>query len=286
MSRLISRSPVVAGTFYSDDPAVLRHEIEGYLAQAKAPVGEGLEPFALVVPHAGYCFSGAVAAEAYRLIKGQDFDLVIVVAPTHHHYFTGASIYSVGNYTTPLGEVEVDRELAAELIASYQEIDFIPEAHRFEHSLEVQLPFLQVALGDFTLLPIIMGQQGWSQALNLAEIVAGLAIDRRLLLVASSDLSHFHSALKADQLDRKIVESVSAFDPAAFWTLIENHQAEACGAGPLLSVMLAAQKIGADRAQILTYRHSGEVCGDNSRVVGYMSAAFYDSRQLSVVSRQ
>ncbi|MCD6429659.1 MAG: AmmeMemoRadiSam system protein B [Deltaproteobacteria bacterium] len=275
MSGSILRPPAVAGTFYSDDPVILRREIEGYLAQAKASVIENSEPLALVVPHAGYSFSGAVAADAYRLIEGQNFDLVVVVAPTHHHYFAGVSIYSAGNYMTPLGEVEVDRELAAELIIKYPEIDFIPEAHRFEHSLEVQLPFLQVALGDFTLLPMIMGQQGWSQALKLAEIMAGLATSRRLLLIASTDLSHFHSAVKADQLDRRIVEAVAAFDPVAFWSLIENHRAEACGAGPLLSVMLAAQKIGADRAQILTYRHSGEVCGDYSRVVGYMSAAFF-----------
>ena len=176
---------------------------------------------------------------------------------------------------TPLGEVKVACDLAAELIADSYEINFVPEAHRFEHSLEVQLPFLQVALGDFTLLPMIMGQQGWSQAQKLAEIVAKLAVGRRLLLIASTDLSHFHNAAKADELDQRIVKAVAAFDPAAFWSLIDNRQAEACGAGPLLSVMLAAQKIGADRAEILTYRHSGEICGDYSRVVGYLSAAFF-----------
>ena len=275
MNNGILRPPVVAGTFYTDDPLALRSEIEGYLAQAKVIAIDDLEPLALVVPHAGYSFSGAVAADAYRLIEGCKFDLVVVVAPTHHHYFDGISIYNAGNYMTPLGEVEVDRELAAELISKYPEISFVSEAHRFEHSLEVQLPFLQVVLGNFRLLPMIMGQQGWSQALKLAEIVAQLAVGRRLLLVASSDLSHFHNAVEAQELDQQIVKTVAAFDPAAFWSLIENRQAEACGAGPLLSVMLAAQNIGADRAQILTYRHSGEVCGDNSRVVGYMSAAFY-----------
>ena len=275
MGSTILRPPAVAGTFYSDDPLVLRREIEGYLAQAKTSKITAQEPVALVVPHAGYSFSGAVAADAYRLIKGRKFDLVVIVAPTHHHYFDGVSIYSAGNYMTPLGEVEVARELAAELISSHQEIDFVPEAHRFEHSLEVQLPFLQVALGDFILLPMIMGQQGWSQAQKLAEIVAQLAVGRRLLLIASTDLSHFHNAVEADQLDQRIVKAVAAFDPVAFWSLIESHQAEACGAGPLLSVMLAAQKIGAERAQIITYRHSGEICGDYSRVVGYLSAAFF-----------
>ncbi len=273
MNRSVLRPPAVAGTFYSDNPQILRADIRGYLDQAQAPVVKS-RPLALVAPHAGYSYSGAVAADAYRLVEGREYDLVVVVAPTHHHYFAGFSIYSAGNYLTPLGEVKVDLDLASDLIEQHPEINFTPEAHLHEHSLEVQLPFLQVTLGDFTLLPIVMGQQGWDQASKLAEIIAGLACDRSLLLIASTDLSHFHDAYKAAQLDRQIVASVSAFDPAAFWSLIENHQAEACGAGPLLSVMLAAKKIGAERAQILTYRHSGEVCGDNSRVVGYLSAAF------------
>ncbi len=275
MKRSILRPPAVAGTFYSDNPQVLRDEIRGFLDQAQTSGVERLNPVALVAPHAGYAYSGAVAAEAYGLVEGHSFDLVVVVAPSHHHYFTGFSIYTAGNYLTPLGEVEVDLDLAAELISHYPEINFIPEAHRYEHSLEVQLPFLQTALDKFTLLPIIMGQSGWAQSLQLAEIINGLARTRRLLVVASTDLSHFHDAAQAVQLDHKIVEAVAAFDPAAFWSLIENHQAEACGAGPLLSVMLAAQKLGAERAQILSYRHSGEVCGDNSRVVGYLSAAFF-----------
>ena len=270
----VLRPPAVAGTFYPDDPVALRSEIEGYMAQAEAPVNVESELLALVVPHAGYSFSGAVAADAYQLIKGRKFDLVVVVAPTHHHYFDGVSIYSAGHYQTPLGEVEVDRGLADELIRKYPEINFVPEAHRFEHSLEVQLPFLQVVLGGFTLLPMIMGQQSWSQALKLAEVVTQLAASRRILLIASTDLSHFHNAVKAKQLDQQIVAAVKSFDPVAFWSLIKNRQAEACGAGSLLSVMLAAQKMGANRAQILSYRHSGEVCGDNSRVVGYLSAVF------------
>ncbi|MCK5914867.1 MAG: AmmeMemoRadiSam system protein B, partial [Deltaproteobacteria bacterium] len=151
----------------------------------------------------------------------------------------------------------------------------ISEAHRSEHSLEVQLPFLQVALCKFMLLPIVLGQQDWLLAETLAEIIADLARDRRLLLIASTDLSHFHDAATAELLDHRIVDAVAAFDPAAFWSLIENRKAEACGAGPLLTVMLAAKKMQAEQAKILTYRHSGEVSGDNNRVVGYLSAAFY-----------
>ncbi|MCK5681640.1 AmmeMemoRadiSam system protein B [bacterium] len=272
---MILRSPVVAGSFYPENPEQLRCEVESYLQGARLLAEVDMRPAALVVPHAGYYFSAAVAADAYRLIADEVFDLVVVLAPSHRHYFVGASIYSIGNYATPLGEVEVDSELADGLIANYPEIDFVPEAHRFEHSLEVQLPFLQVSLGKFKLLPIVLGQQSWGQAETLAEIVADLALSRRLLLIASTDLSHFHDAATAKLLDRQVVDAVAAFDPQAFWSLIENRQAEACGAGPLLTVMLAAKKMRLERTKVLHYRHSGEVSGDNERVVGYLSAAIY-----------
>lgn len=272
---MITRAPAVAGSFYPGSPDLLRRDIEGYLSQKHPPAGAEIKPKALIVPHAGYYYSGAVAADAYRLVAGEEFDLVVILAPSHHHYFTGASIYSIGNYETPLGEVKVDCELGESLIAQYPAINFIAEAHRQEHSLEVQLPFLQVVLGDFMMLPLILGEQSWGMAENLAEIIADLARNRRLLLIASTDLSHFHDAETAEFLDRQIVDAVAAFDPAAFWSLIENRKAEACGAGPLLTVMQAALKLRARRAEILTYRHSGMVSGDNDRVVGYLAAALY-----------
>ncbi len=270
---MILRSPVVAGSFYPNNPIQLRREIESYLQETSETPVPDLKPKALIVPHAGYYYSGAVAGNAYRLIENREYDLVVVLAPSHRHCFTGASIYSVGNYATPLGEVEVDTELAESLIADNSEINFIAAAHHQEHSLEVQLPFLQVALGNFTLLPIVLGQQDWSQAEKLAGIIAKLSRNRRLLLVASTDLSHFHDAATAEILDRRIIDAVAVFNPESFWSLIEQHQAEACGAGPLLTVMLAAKKMPAERVEILNYRHSGHVSGDNERVVGYLAAA-------------
>jgi len=271
----INRPPAVAGSFYSDDPVALRREIEGFLSRVETSAGGGRIPVGLVVPHAGYMFSGEVAASAYKLVEGCEFDLVVVVSPSHHKYFPGFSIYQPGNYVTPLGEIEVDRELAAELISTSPEISYVPEAHSHEHALEVQLPFLQVCLGRFRLLPLVMGEQSWVQAEKLAVILAGLARERKVLFVASSDLSHFYPAAKAEVLDRRVVDAVAACDPASFWALIETGQAEACGAGPLLAVMLAVRRLGAVRAEILSYRHSGEICGDYNRVVGYLAAAFY-----------
>lgn len=276
---MVNRPPAVAGSFYSDNPVVLRREIETLLARAEVPEGLAAPPIGLISPHAGYLYSGAVAAAAFRLVRDRaaEYDLVVVVSPSHHHYFPGFSLYAAGNYETPLGEVAVDQALAEALIAAHDEVHFVAEAHRREHALEVQLPFLQVALGDFTLLPVVMGQQSWPQAEKLAEILFDLGRQRRLLLVASSDLSHFHPAARAEALDRKIVEAVSGFDAAGLWAAIETGRAEACGAGPMLAVMLAARRLGARRAEILSYRHSGAVSGDYSQVVGYLAAAFFQA---------
>ncbi len=274
---MVDRAPAVAGSFYSANPVALRREIESLLAAAEVPADVSLPPVGLVAPHAGYIYSGPVAAAAYRLVRGRgrEYDLVVVISPSHYHYFPGFSIYAAGNYLTPLGEVTVDRQLAESLIAAHDEVNFVAQAHRREHALEVQLPFLQVALGDFTLLPVVMGQQSWPEAEKLAEILVALAARKRLLLVASSDLSHFHPAARAEILDRKIVAAVAGFDPAGLWAAIETGQAEACGAGPMLAVMLAARRLGACRAEVLSYRHSGEISGDYDRVVGYLAAAFF-----------
>ncbi len=272
---MILRSPAVAGSFYPDNPVQLRREVESYLGGTDEIPAVSSKPRALIVPHAGYYYSGAVAGSAYRLIKNQKYDLVVVLAPSHRHYFIGTSIYNIGNYATPLGEIEVDTRLAESLIAENSEINFSPEAHSQEHSLEVQLPFLQVALGKFTLLPMVLGRQDRQQGERLAAILTDLALHRSLLLIASTDLSHFHDAATAEILDKRIINAVAAFSPETLYSLIENQQAEACGAGPLLTVMLAAGKMASERVEILSYRHSGQVSGDNERVVGYLAAAIW-----------
>jgi AmmeMemoRadiSam system protein B/AmmeMemoRadiSam system protein A len=275
MSTRINRPPAVAGSFYLADARGLRREIETFLARAGCPEPELPPPAGLIAPHAGYLYSGAIAARAYRLLAGHDYDLVVVVSPSHHCAFSGFSLYQPGNYETPLGEVRVDCELVERLLAEHPDFNFVAAAHRSEHALEVQLPFLQVVLGDFTLLPVVMGRQSFQSAARLAEVLAGLARERRLLIVASSDLSHFHPAAQARNLDQRIVDVVAAGDPEGLWHLIESGRAEACGAGPMLALMLALKKLGSYQSRVLEYRHSGEVCGDHSRVVGYLAAAFY-----------
>lgn len=267
------RPPAVAGSFYPADAGALRQQLDELLAAV--PAYDGPLPLALVAPHAGYVYSGATAAAAYKRVLGSSFDLVVIAAPSHHHGFVGTSVYPDGAYQTPLGAVPVATELAAELLDRFPGLNFVPAAHQFEHSLEVQLPFLQRVLGDFQLLPLVMGRQGWSEAAGLAEIIQTAAGGRRVLLVASTDLSHFHNANQAETMDHRVIDAVAAFSPQDLWREVAGGQAEACGVGPLLAVMQAAHGLGARRAEIIAYRHSGQVSGDNQRVVGYLAAAFY-----------
>ncbi|MGZ3614152.1 MAG: AmmeMemoRadiSam system protein B, partial [Thermodesulfobacteriota bacterium] len=196
------REPAVAGAFYPDKPEILQRDLSKYLENAKKEKVEG-EIVALVSPHAGYMYSGQVAAYAYKLIEGKTFESVVVVAPSHYALFKGASLYDRGGFRTPLGVVSVDTELSRKMMEKRKEIQFLPEAHRQEHSLEVQIPFLQVALKSFKLIPIVMEPQwSWETCQYLASAIAETVRGKKVLLVASTDLSHFYSYHIAVELDR------------------------------------------------------------------------------------
>ncbi len=268
------RRPVVAGQFYTDDPQVLTGQIDGFLE--KVP-GEKLpgEIIALIAPHAGYVYSGQVAAYAYQQVRGQPFKTVIVIAPSHRASFIGASIYDRGGYQTPLGVIPVNVELAAAILGRSERINFYPHAHSQEHSLEVQLPFLQRVLGEFQLVPIIMGDQDQSTCQILAEAIVSSPGEEKSLIVASSDLSHYHPYDRAVEMDGAIVEAVNAFDPLRLQESLQSRESEACGGGPMITAMLAAQRLGATGAKVLNYANSGDVMGDRGQVVGYMAAALF-----------
>ncbi len=268
------RESVIAGSWYSDDPQTLKHEIARYLENADISSIEG-EVVGLVAPHAGYMYSGGVAAHAYKTLKGRSFDSVIVLAPSHRAYFKGASVYPLGGYRTPLGIVPLDHETIALLLKHSPFIEYIPEADAQEHSLEIQLPFLQVVLRDFRLVPIVMATQSFDFCLKLANILAEVCKGRRVLIVASSDLSHYHSYKEAKQLDQLVIDRVSSFDPQGLSEALRKGECEACGAGPIITMMLTAQKLGADHAKVLHYANSGDITGDTRGVVGYMAAAIY-----------
>jgi len=266
------RKSVLAGTWYPGNPDVLRRDIEDFLAKASVrPEGEII---GLVAPHAGYVYSGGVAAHAYKLIRGALFDSVIVVAPSHRAHFRGASVYDRGGYETPLGVVPVDAELAEKIMARSNLISYVPEGHAQEHSVEIQLPFLQVSLGPFKFVPIVMGDQGRRFCEELAGAIVASVGGKNVLLVASSDLSHFHDYERAKKMDSRVLKHLETMDVDGLFRDLENGSSEACGGGPMAVVMMAAGKLGADRAKLLKYANSGDVTGDRSGVVGYAAAVF------------
>lgn len=270
------RESVIAGSWYPGRPEVLKRDIQKYLDQATVSPPKG-DIVGLIAPHAGYLYSGGVAAHAYKLLKDQPFDRVLVIAPSHRAYFQGASVYKAGGYRTPLGIVPLDRELVDSLLGQSALLDYVPHAHSQEHSLEIQLPFLQVVLDQFKLTPIVMGDQAFENCSQLAEVIAAVCREKRVLLVASSDLSHFHPYEEAKNLDQQIVDRVAAYDAAGLSESLRKGYSEACGGGPMMTVMLAAQKMGATKAQVLRYANSGDVTGDHRSVVGYMAAVLYDN---------
>lgn len=278
----IVRQPVVAGQFYPAAPDELRQMIEGFLAQASVPPLQG-ELVALVAPHAGYVYSGKVAAYSYALLKGRKFQRVVVIAPSHFESFSFSSIYSGDAYVTPLGRIVVDKEFAATLaklspLVQLSTRGHVPTKQEGEHALEVQLPFLQLVLGDFKLVPIVMGQQTYE-----TERALGVALAKMLkgtdstLIVASSDLSHYHTYDEASKMDHKTLKAIERWDYLSLSENLESRIWEACGGGPIVATMIAAERLGAKQASILKYANSGDETGDRSRVVGYGAVALFRS---------
>jgi AmmeMemoRadiSam system protein B/AmmeMemoRadiSam system protein A len=272
------RKPAVAGQFYTSDPGALRSEIEGYLGKADPPAVEG-DLIALISPHAGYVYSGHVAAEGFSLLEKGQFGTVVVISPCHVEFFRFASIYDGYAYETPLGLVEVDRELAEDIASRSDLVRIAREGHgagqrgRGEHSLEVQIPFLQVALGEFRIVPIVMGEQSGQVIDGLASALAGALEERNVLIVASTDLSHFHDDGTARRLDNEFIRKLEAFDPEGLKGSIDSGKTEACGGGPSAAAMAAAARLGGSSCTVLKYANSGDVSGDRGSVVGYVSAA-------------
>ena len=267
------RNTVVAGSFYDSDPENLRREVDFLLNEANAPKLKG-HIRGLVAPHAGYMYSGSVAAAAYRILKGSSYEAVFLVGPSHQEYFNGVTIYPGDAYQTPLGQIPINKEFRAALIRQSPIIQLSDAGHRAEHSLEVQLPFLQRVLGDFSIVPLIIGNQTKEYCLNLGKAIAVVARRRNVLLVASSDLSHYHPYDDAVKLDQQVISHVAAFDEHELMDRLDNEKVEACGGGSLVAVMHALKLLGANRSHVLLYSNSGDVTGDKSAVVGYCSAAF------------
>jgi len=275
------RQPAVAGAFYPGTAAELRKVVSDMLA-AVEPVDLNGRLVALISPHAGYIYSGEIAAHAYKLVEGRKFDAVIVIGPSHHVAFRGASIFDGAAYATPLGPAEINTDLARRLRDDYDFITTYPAAHTREHSVEVQIPFLQVAMPDLSIVPIVMGEQSLAACERLAKAISESVEGLHVLIVASSDLSHFHAYEEAVRLDDFVIQRVRDFDPEGLARDLAAGKCEACGGGPMITAMLAARMLGADSTAVLEYANSGDTSGDKSRVVGYLAAAVYDKEDVGV----
>ncbi len=268
------RPSPIAGTWYPGTPQALAHSVDAQLERAhpKSPSGEVV---ALVVPHAGHRYSGDVAALAFRVVQGTSFETVAVVAPMHHPYPGHILTSAHPAYETPLGAVEIDADLVVAVDTSLPPGLHLDRVRNDpEHSLEIQLPFLQRALSkSFRLVPLMLRDQSARTAEALGRALAQALKGRSCLLVASSDLSHFYPDDVARKLDTFLLARLEAFDPAGVIEADERGQGYACGRGAIASVLWAARDLGATRVELLGYANSGDVTGDTGSVVGYGAAA-------------
>jgi hypothetical protein len=256
--------------FYPGDPGELARTIAGMIPAREAEAIPAVR--GIIAPHAGYLYSGPTAGRAYGRLDPGSYDAVVIVAPSHRAYFEGVSVYDGEAYLTPLGTVPVDTDLRNALISAAPCVRASVEGHGEEHAVEVHLPFLQTVLGKFSFLPLVIGHQTPETCFALGEALGGLLSHRRALVVASTDLSHFHSDSEAREIDAVTIADVRTFDPRALMSHLTEGIAEACGGGPVVAVMTALKSLGATRVDVTGYATSGDVTGDRRSVVGYLSA--------------
>jgi AmmeMemoRadiSam system protein B len=272
------RPAAVAGTWYPGTAGALSADVDRYVAAADREPRGRLD--AIIAPHAGLMFSGPVAAYAYKAAAAAGpFDAAILVGPSHFVAFDGLAVYPSGAFASPLGPAPIDDVLAATLIEASPLFQPLSAAHAREHSLEMQLPFLRRLLPETSIVPVLMGYQTRETILACGDTLARVAAGRRVLLVASTDLSHYFEANRAMELDMRVQDCVSRFDPDRLLAMFEEYpegergRFVACGGGPAIAVMRAARAGGARHGRVLKYMHSGQISGDNSGVVGYLAGA-------------
>lgn len=269
------RKPIVAGTFYAGTPGELKEQIEWCY---KHELGPGAVPqvndegprevVALVVPHAGYIYSGPVAAHAYRELAADGvFDTAVILGPNHTGYGSPVSLWPEGVWKTPLGELEIDENLAHSLLGGMIEADETP--HIYEHSVEVQLPWLQYLYGKGKIVPIAMLAQDIETARQVGKAISRCGDN--IIIIASTDFTHYEPHSVAAEKDKSMIEAIINLDEAELYRRRESLNCTMCGYGPVASAIVAAKEMGAKKASLLKYATSGDMTGDFSRVVGYGS---------------
>lgn len=285
------RQAAVAGMFYPSDAKTLTSMMDDMLAKV-SPGSRGEPIVGLIVPHAGYGFSGPVAACGYAAIREHKYSRVVVIAPSHYETFSFTSVFDGDAYETPLGQLPVDKDFAKGLIGiepriRLSEKGHLPGAHHGEHALEVQLPWIQHVLGDVALVPVIMGDQSYSSARILGRALAKAIRETEMggtLIVASSDLSHDHEYETAEAKDHTLLHAVEESDLLNLSHNIENGVWEACGGGAIVALMFAAEHLKGGRPVVLRYANSGDMSHDRSHVVGYGSVSISKKDNRSMAS--
>jgi len=287
------RRPVVAGSFYEGNAEALRAQIKSCflhkLGPGKIPVVNKAGPreiLGLVCPHAGYMYSGPIAANAYfSLASDGKPDTVIVLGPNHTGYGNPLSAMNEGAWRTPLGDVQIDGEIADALAKETGILDFDEIAHRHEHSIEVQLPFLQYLYGNaFKFVPICFLMQDLESAMEVGRGLAEALASKNAVVIASSDFTHYEPQATVEKKDLDVIKAIEELDEKKFYKLLEANNVSACGYGPITALITYAKSLGAKKAELLTHKTSGDITGDRSSVVGYAAITIKKTKTLNTTS--
>lgn len=270
--------PPLQQPWYPKDPAVLRANIEQYLNNAKIKEPVNTKIYGIIVPHAGHIYSGQVAASAFKCIDKLAPELVVVVSPSHFVGGADLIVSSHDAYSTPFGNIEIDTVLLNTIIKRLRDeydINTLKVANDPEHSIEVELPFLQLIYSDFKLIPVMIRNQSDHVCRALGHVLTEMLGSQNSILIASSDLSHYFNQKTANRMDDEIINRIEDLDPEAVLEADENGVGQACGVGAIASVLWAAKEQGAKSAKVMSYATSGDVTGDYDGVVGYVSVVLY-----------
>ncbi|MFH0855046.1 MAG: AmmeMemoRadiSam system protein B [Candidatus Omnitrophota bacterium] len=280
------KEPCVAGTFYPEDPGELSKMIDAFLEEANPETGPVGRVFALISPHAGYGYSGKVAGFGYKLIKAKEYKTVVILGTSHHYAFSGISVYPGGVFKTPLGGIPVDDEFTQKLLNKGPAVTFVPEAFQEEHSVEVQLPFLQKTLDNFKIVPVVIGDVSLSTCQKFAALLKESINTRNdVLLVVSTDMYHGYDYEEADKTDNLTLAAIKNMDAQALYYGIRDEKMQLCGGFGVVTALILAKSMGYDKAVLLKHTNSAEVTNNMKKgiwTVGYSSWAIGASMGSSV----
>ncbi len=283
------REPAVAGMFYPASSEKLKKDIVYYLSLEPAREIKQ-KPFGIIAPHAGYVYSGPVAGVVYNSIRNFKYDGVIILSPSHLESFNFASVYSGDFYKTPLGKLAIDKKLAKKCCTNDKLVKFSTKGHksqnfsRGEHAIEVHLPFIQEIYGQIPIVPIIIGTMNYNVLNSLGKKLGEIAGEHNVLVIASSDLSHFHDYQDCMEIDNRLIRCLEKNQPMEYYKGIVSNKFEACGSGPITALLIAGKQQGVNSVQVLKYANSGDVQGgDKSRVVGYVSAVLFNDTNKKIL---